>query len=270
MIDLFDSKQSWNYFSSILERTGISREKILQLSETATKNLKEKQPTIPELDQKWYYSLRELNEKDYSVYSTEEYLAELWACWIVYSRKYLREIKRAKSFPPHGFMVEFSDVKLVVDLGCGLGMTTAALKQMFPKSRIIGTNLDETPQMEISKSISNDFGFELVSCPSQIDGKADLVFSSEYFEHFEEPVKHLKEIIDFIEPKRMLIANAFSGDSIGHFDNYIVNGIVIPSNMMNKFFNSSLRFFGYRKIKTKLWNNRPSYWVFYRRGLLKL
>ena len=51
----------------------------------------------------------------------------------------------------------------------------------------------------------------------------DLIFASEYFEHFYEPIAHLKDILDNCNPKFLVCANGFTGDAIGHFDFYRVD-----------------------------------------------
>src|SRR5437868_282209 len=41
-----------------------------------------------ELEVRWYESLAE-GKPDYSVYNDPAYVCDIWACWAVYSRKYL-------------------------------------------------------------------------------------------------------------------------------------------------------------------------------------
>jgi hypothetical protein len=89
---------------------------------------------------------------------------------------------------------------------------------------------------------------------------ADLVFASEYFEHFEEPIAHLVEVVELTRPRALLIANAFSAKSIGHFDEYVVDGRRVSGDVVGRRFNDTLRRIGYSKIETRLWNNRPAYW----------
>ena len=51
------------------------------------------------LEHRWYRSL-DANKPDYSVYADDEYIAEAWMCWALYSRKYLLALKKpTRVFP---------------------------------------------------------------------------------------------------------------------------------------------------------------------------
>lgn len=210
------------------------------------------------LEQRWYESLAE-GKPDFSVYETDYYLAELWACWIVYSKRYLKEIEKQNSLPPIGIASD-ANPEVIVDVGCGFGYTTAAIKELFPNARVYATNLPDTLQWRVAWRMSEAYDFTLVPDCSYIPEQADLVFASEYFEHFFEPVAHLEDIIKSVKPKAWLIANAFNARAIGHFTNYLVNGALMNGKATSRAFNETLKKHGYRKIKTRLWNNRPSYW----------
>lgn len=210
------------------------------------------------LETRWYESLL-TGTPDYSVYDADYYLAELWACWVIYSRRYLREMEKTTSLSPLGVLGD-SNPSVIVDVGCGFGYTTASLKQLFPRARVYGTNLPNTLQYRVASRMAEMYDFNLVPDVSFIPERADLVFASEYFEHFPEPIAHLESIIDAIGPKSWLIANAFTARAIGHFTSYSVGGSQANGKMTSKAFANTLRSRGYEKVKTKLWNNRPSYW----------
>jgi SAM-dependent methyltransferase len=210
------------------------------------------------LETRWYESLA-TGVPDYSVYETDYYLAELWACWVVYSRRYLKEMEKANSLLPLGVLGDINP-SVIVDVGCGFGYTTASLKQLFPNARVYGTNLPDTLQYRVASRMAEMYDFTLVPDVSYISEQADLVFASEYFEHFSEPIIHLESIIAAIKPKSWLIANAFTAQAIGHFTSYFVNGAPANGKITSKVFANTLKRYGYEKIKTKLWNNRPSYW----------
>lgn len=210
------------------------------------------------LETRWYESLA-TGVPDYSVYETDYYLAELWACWVVYSRRYLKEMEKTTSLLPLGVLGDISP-SVIVDVGCGFGYTTASLKQLFPNARVYGTNLPDTLQYRVASRMAKMYDFTLVPDVSYISEQADLVFASEYFEHFPEPITHLESIIAAIKPKSWLIANAFTAQAIGHFTSYLVNGAPANGKITSKVFANTLKRYRYEKIRTKLWNNRPSYW----------
>lgn len=212
-----------------------------------------------ELENRWYASLA-AGSPDWNVYDADIYLGDLWACWAVYSRTYLLGIQAPRNLPPLGVVQDMGSVGNVVDLGCGIGYTTAALRQIFPWARVTATNFDGMRQTVIARSLGEKYGFTVVPTVQQVDGPADLVFASEYFEHIPAPIDHLAEVLDTLHPRALIVANAFGAHSIGHFDLYGVDGQQLGSKETAKRFNAELRGRGYEKVKTKLWNNRPTYW----------
>lgn len=213
-----------------------------------------------ELEMRWYASLRTAGDPDWSVYEGDYYLGELWACWIVYSRKYLRDILN----PKMGIIQQIGRARTrkVVDLGCGCGYTTAALCEMFPYANVIGTNFEGTRQSQIAQDLGKSWRFKLVSDTSKVGfSDADVVFASEYFEHIPAPIEHLRGILADLRPRVLFIANSFRARAIGHFDHYDVGSCTVSDREIGKWFSAELRAHGYEKQKTKLWNNRPEYWI---------
>lgn len=213
------------------------------------------------LEVQWYRSLRESGKADYAVYADHRYLGELWACWSIYSRKYLLDIQKRGSLPATTVLDAVRGRGAVVDLGNGIGMTTAALKQMLPESTVYGTNLRNTSQWTVSKVLQDRFGFQMVENLNDIKRPVGLVFASEYFEHFDEPIAHLEHVVGALNPHSLLLANAFSADAIGHFDLYTHHGSCLGKKGVGRAFNKRLGELGYTKAPTRLWNNRPSLWM---------
>lgn len=201
-------------------------------------------------EDKWYAALSR-GTVDFSVYDSDYYFTDLWACWVVYSRKYLRSLAKTRPF-------DFTSIKSVLDLGCGIGYTTAALKQLFPHANVSATNIRGTKQWIFCKSLSRDFKFKLLPDISKVS-HVDLVFASEYFEHIELTLTHLREVIA-LKPKFLVIANAFNTRSLGHFTKY--ENKSIDQLEISKHFNTMLKTSRYEKLHTGFWNNRPA--VFFR------
>lgn len=210
------------------------------------------------LEVSWYESVA-AGSPSYDVYGTTEYIGELYACWIAYSRKYLLALQKDGVVGAESIADALAP-NVVVDLGCGIGFTTAALKQLFPSATVVGTNLQETPQRQIAERVGNEYGFSVKDGPDTEDAPTGLVFASEYFEHFEAPVKHLRDVLDALNPNALVIANAFGSRSIGHFDVYDVDGKPSSPSATSRAFGAELRRRGYGLVKTKFWNNRPTYW----------
>lgn len=207
----------------------------------------------------WYASV-DAGAPDWSVYAGDAYLAEAWVCWKIYSRKYLHELSK-----PGGFLARLPVLSSIVDLGCGLGYTTAVLRELFPMARsVVGTNLPDTKQWAFATRLGKEYGFSLRSSLLGIGG-VDLVFASEYFEHFEEPLRHLRDVLTQLRPKILITANTFTGRSVGHFNRYLCpdtdqSPVMFAGRDVSHRFNRMLRESGYAQVPVKHWNNRPTVW----------
>jgi SAM-dependent methyltransferase len=215
----------------------------------------ERAATAVALEKRWYASLA-TGFPDWSVYDDDEYVAEAWACWVYYSRPYLKALYKLMFDEAW----RHSPTLRVADLGCGLGLTTAALRILFPNAIIVGTNLMDTRQARFAKFLSTHQDFTLVPFLAQ-HKRMDVLVAFEYFEHFDAPIVHLNEVLTLARrPSHLVVANSFTADSIGHFPTYIVRGQVTPRKRMGRIFNAELRKCGYHRVETGLWNNRPAIW----------
>jgi SAM-dependent methyltransferase len=211
------------------------------------------------LEQRWYAAL-EAGQPDYSVYGSDLYLADLWACWIVYSRRYLLGLSSNTVASGATVLASLGNPRSIVDLGCGIGFTTAALAGLFPGARVEATNLEDITQTRIARMLGSHYGFIVAGDIQALAAPADLLFASEYFEHIHAPVAHLSDVLERFQPRALLIANTFTARSIGHFDLYSVAGQPADGRATARAFSSLLERNGYRKVKTTLWNDRPAYW----------
>lgn len=213
---------------------------------------------IRRLERMWYQSLTS-GRPEYAVYSEPYYFCDVWMCWVTYSRKYLKAIQSATSLGTRSIVSDMQRIGTVLDLGCGIGYTAAALKQIFPAANVIGTNLPGTAQFAMAEELGASHGFKVA--PGFSDLRADLMFASEYFEHMEAPIEHLADVLRSCKPRYLLIANTFNSPAIGHFLTYRYRGEAFTGKQMSRMFNASLRYFGYKLTPTRCWNNRPAYWT---------
>lgn len=212
-----------------------------------------------DLESRWYKSL-EMGAPDYTVYDDPYFMSDVWACWIVYSQRYLKLIASPKSLFDKSVVDHMTPVvKNIGDLGCGCGYTTANLKVLFPTTDVTGTNLRTSPQFNLASELGKTKHFNMVENLDEL-GQKDLIFASEYFEHFEKPLEHLRDVITKCQPKFLIIANAFNAVSLGHFHKYDCDGKLLSGKQTSKKFNSVLRQNGYKKLKTTLWNDKPNIW----------
>jgi len=215
-----------------------------------------------DVEDRWYKSV-DLGAPDYSIYDDQYILSDIWACWVRYSRSYLRAIKDPKSMSGISIVDDMKDVKVVVDLGNGFGYTTAALKELFPQAIVYATNFEGGTQWKVASVNADRHGFSMVPDVSHIPERVDLVFASEYLEHIHDPIAHMAEINERVSPRYLVLASSFGTKSIGHFDSYIDNGKKIDGKLMGRVLNNALRKMGFAKVETKCWNNKPAYWKRY-------
>jgi 2-polyprenyl-3-methyl-5-hydroxy-6-metoxy-1,4-benzoquinol methylase len=208
---------------------------------------------------RWYTSL-ENGSPDFGVYDGDDYMADLWDCWKTYSRKYLRSLRAPGVMPNGATFVDSFNPARIADLGCGIGYSTAALCQLFPNAEVIGTNLAGTKQMKMLQRNASQYSFRVETSLERV-GPVDLVFASEYFEHFPQPVSHLDDVVRYLKPGMMLIANTFTSSSIGHFPSYSISGDTFSGRATSRMFSAGLRAHGMTRVPLKVWNGRPSLWA---------
>jgi 2-polyprenyl-3-methyl-5-hydroxy-6-metoxy-1,4-benzoquinol methylase len=213
------------------------------------------------LTNEWYENLA-INDMEaaYSVYNDDYYFTDVWNCFIQYSRRYLKDINRPCFKDGSSFVEKTQNAKVILDVGCGIGYTTSILTQLYPNAKVFGTNLKNTKQWQFCEMMSSRYGFHMVESAADIGNNVDVVFASEYFEHFYEPIEHLATIINDVSPEYFVIGNAFNTWSIGHFIKYKAFNKIIDQSKIGGKFNASLRRLGYKRLKTKLFNNKPNIW----------
>ena len=214
-----------------------------------------------EQETRWYESLAEGTPDYESAYGSQYIMSDLWACWVRYSSDYLKRI-REHILPS----VDMKQVSTVLDLGCGISYATAGLKELFPAADVYGTNFEGGIQWKFAQAFSAKRGFSVVSDVHKLGRNVDFVLASEYFEHIEDPVAHLIDILKTCDPKYIVTANAFGTTAIGHFIDYkFLHDIGLfetrlEGKAISRLFNKTLRNFGYEKVETKCWNGRPNFW----------
>lgn len=207
----------------------------------------------------WYSSL-ENSLPDYSIYGSHNYYKEVIACYLVYSREYIKRLTRTNVNNTSKTIIEYirdniSNEPIITDLGNGIGYTTLALSELF-NTTIYGTNMKDTEQWKFNKILENTYNIRAVEELEEFN-TIDVVFASEYFEHIESPFEHLEYLIERFNPKYFIIANSFNKRAVGHFHEYKYKDEIINENVSQKLFMNIIKSYGYNNIDTKLWNNTP-------------
>ena len=216
-------------------------------------------PILSEMQEYWQSTLN-ADEPDYSIYSKEAYLNEVFLCWREYSRRYLKLLD--KWLEKENCPIDRYDIKKVLDLGCGLAFTTIGLKAIFPNAECYGTNEPFSVQILYDKYITKEFdGIHIVDDNFGVSGEVDVVFASEFFEHLQNPIEFLNRIIRQYKPKYIIFANTFTNMAIGHFYKYQYNGQVVDRERLPMLFSKCLKYNNYVKVETNFYNNRPNVYM---------
>lgn len=208
--------------------------------------------SVRAMEARWFDSIA-AGTPDYGIYDFISYLPEAWVSWAVYSRAYIRTILKelpGKLPRPRG----------IVDLGCGIGFSTAALAQSYPHATVHGTNIEGSRQYDLNCHMARTYGFTMHPRVEAARGPVDWVFASEYFEHWEAPIEHLEAVVAAVAPSVLILANAFNTRANGHFPVFLHRGKQIQNKDMTKAFHAKLAELGFRRLPIKAWNGRPAVW----------
>jgi len=215
----------------------------------------------------WYEALRIGDSKKKLIYEDYYYLLSGWLCWLHWSRTYIQRLYCVKvgeeSFVKRTNNIKitlFDNLNIIIDFGCGTGHSTRALSEIYPKAIVFGTNVKSSWQMEFAKKFNKKNNIKFVSSFKDLPKTCDLALCSEYFEHFEKPIDHLKNIINTCHPKIFMSANSFNMVAAGHFEYFIISNKPIHRSKVGKIFNNELIKQGYEKRIVGFWNNRPNIW----------
>lgn len=148
----------------------------------------------------------------------------------------------------------------ILDVGCGSGMSTLALKNKFPGAEIIGVDLSAT-MLENAKKLLPDVEWIQRDCSESLDdlGQFDLVFSNAFLQWLSDQEKFIKNIQNCITENGMLALQ------IPNFETMIIANIIkevakefdisgdIFTNMYDNCYNHSLT--TYYNMMTKYYSN---------------
>ena len=260
------SRSSLGYFCYLLDFSGITdSESIAQVAlETLycikenTKKGHKAHPKLLELEERWYSQLRSLGKPDYSVYQEKIYLSEVWVCFDYYAKKYIKDIFNPKLVPN---LKKYIGQGSILDLGNGIGFSSVTFTQYLPNN-VIATNVKNSYQWTLNEALSKVYNYQLIDSLHEMnETPIEIAFASEYFEHFERPIEHLKEVLEIASPSILVCANAFNADSTGHFDEYLDESNSYNPKEISRLFGKTLKNYNYIKYETKCWNNRPSIYI---------
>ncbi len=198
----------------------------------------------------WWYD----NYKDFSRYTSWHYLYAGLNCFdrfskpcALYAKQYLGDKK----------------IKSIVDVGAGIGLSTMLLADLFPEAVVYYNNITPSAQATFFKEHKGygkaEFGRPTIATLTEQDmerhGPFDMLFASEYFEHFEEPLEQTNFLLNQVGFKYLVINNSFNVKAYGHFKEFKHNETLAPKQMSKAWLKAVRK--DYKELDVKCWNGRP-------------
>jgi len=202
-----------------------------------------------ELDNWWYD-----NYGDFSRYASWHYLYAGLNCFDNYSKQCTFYAKQ---------YLGDRKIKSIVDVGAGIGLSTMLLADLFPEAKVYYNNIRPSLQVDFFEAHKHylqrnldDYQPEFVTSDWLAQhGPFDMLFASEYFEHFEEPMKQTEFLLNQVGFKYLVVNNSFNVKAYGHFKEFKCNETV-ASKRMSKMWLKEVRK-DYNELDVKCWNGRP-------------
>lgn len=217
--------------------------------------------TTPEYDAllaKWLNS----NRTDFSVYDDLHYVLDSWTSWALYSSRALHLINKRASDKKEVYLLDFLSRTSALDLGAGHGYSTVAMSEILPNATVTATQLEGTHQIEFARKLFESKPRLAIQTEKDPYQKTDIIFASEYFEHFDRPIHHLDEIMA-ADPDYLVTGNTFTvPDAVGHFEKfYNRDEVEMTGKEMGGHFARQVRKMGYKNQVIRFWNTTPCFWI---------
>jgi SAM-dependent methyltransferase len=194
-----------------------------------------------------------------SIYEDPLYIFDVLRGYELTTRRSCTVIRRE-------FINQNIQVKSILDYGAGFGVSTALLAAIFPNAEV--TFYDPSEELSIFARWLAD-QMELKNW-KELDGPVgtpDMIVCLEVLEHIKEPFKTLRT---FEGSEYIVVSTDFNSPQwVGHYKEYIVDGLVVPGRHMTKLLRKELAFMGYEPTEETVshWNGKPKIWKLHRRDV---
>lgn len=111
--------------------------------------------------------------------------------------------------------VQDKESTVILEVGCSSGFMLKTLRDAFPKSTVIGTDVVRAPLIKLSKEISNVplLLFDLVNCPLP-DNCVDAVVMLNVLEHIENDLGALQQVMRILKPGGVVVIEVPAGPNL--------------------------------------------------------
>jgi SAM-dependent methyltransferase len=219
-------------------------------------------PTAEALDialtEKWfaYYEPQHL---EYEMYASPEYAVSAYFCYATQSKAHIRQL--AKWIDRY-----CSPGQRILDVGAGIGATSALLQDLLPHHQVFYSNLPGY-QQTAAELLFEKTGSKVQIVEDDTGIGASVVLALEYMEHFEEPALEMQRLLSPPSVRVFADVSSFQFSCAGHWSTYKFGGVRAGRKQARRHYNEAirnLRFTSAHKVieGTKpFWNNRPAVWL---------
>lgn len=195
---------------------------------------------------KWKESLC----SDFSIYTHENYIAELIICYYWFSGKLIKPA--IKYFIDN--KIDYTNMKTLDDYN-GIGISTIDLKKEFKIKDLSYFNNCKN-QIKIFEKLCTYYNIFDIKRDENRNGKYDLIFSFENIEHYRNPLEYFNILMNILNPNGYIVySQAFSNFSLGHFYTYFIEKTYYSNKKTARKFNTIVR--EYFDILYVGFNGRP-------------
>lgn len=143
--------------------------------------------------------------------------------------------------------LKLKDIKKIIDVGCGAGIATNKMPELFPDAQISGLDASNNAvklATHYAKTFNIKTQFICQSALSPIKGKYDLVACFELIEHLDDPKALVENLVSTLKKNSILIISTLDRSIVSFIQNILIAedllGIIEPgTHDINQFLRPS-------------------------------
>lgn len=107
----------------------------------------------------------------------------------------------------NSFLLKRTDMEIILDLGCGEGLTVDLFRKSVPGAKWIGLDIESSQEVDRRKRTDAEFcSYDGVNIPFT-ENCFDLIYCHQVFEHVQKPIDLIREISRVLKPGGVFIGS---------------------------------------------------------------
>lgn len=134
--------------------------------------------------------------------------------------------------------------RLICDFGAGVGLSTLMLAEVFPDATVAYCDVSEY-RARVLRQLMHHFNIgHNVEIFRDIPRSSDVICAFDVFEHFKKPLEPLSKLLNS-ETRFIFDSSSFKYRAPGHFNEYVINDIVVDARNAKGVFYNAIKQCGY-------------------------